>query len=82
MPPNIVLNTKRTNELINISFVLLMQVQFVMAGYHSFQLYLVDCDYPRLFIWWVGLQQTMFLGLFCDFYRKTYNQRREPVKDQ
>lgn len=57
-------------------------VQFVMAGYHSFQLYLVDCDYPRLFIWWVGLQQTMFLGLFCDFYRKTYNQRREPAKDQ
>lgn len=34
---------------------LLNQVQFVLIMVHAFQLLFIDCNYPRAFVWWIGM---------------------------
>lgn len=53
------------------------QVQFVLIMCHQFQLLFIDCDYPRSFMIWIGLHGVLFLGLFSDFYKAKYVDRRE-----
>lgn len=31
------------------------QVQFVLIMVHAFQLLFIDCNYPRAFVWWIGM---------------------------
>jgi uncharacterized PurR-regulated membrane protein YhhQ (DUF165 family) len=42
---------------------------------HAFQLLFIDCNYPKAFVWWIGLHAFMFYFLFSDFYKQTYKKR-------
>jgi hypothetical protein len=52
------------------------QVQFVLVMIHAFQLLFIDCNYPRAFVWWIGLHAVMFYFLFSDFYKQAYNKKK------
>lgn len=43
---------------------------------HAFQLLLIDCNYPRAFVWWIGMHAVMFFFLFKEFYNQSYNKKR------
>jgi elongation of very long chain fatty acids protein 7 len=53
----------------------LQMVQFVAIMVHAFQLLFTDCNYPRAFVWWIGMHAVMFFFLFKDFYIQTYNRK-------
>lgn len=44
---------------------------------HAFQLLFIDCNYPRAFVWWIGMHAVMFFFLFKDFYNQTYSRKRK-----
>lgn len=54
----------------------IFQVQFVAIMVHAFQLLFVDCNYPRVFAWWIGSHAVLFFFLFKDFYQKSYKNRK------
>ncbi|KAI4460630.1 fatty acid acyl transferase-related [Holotrichia oblita] len=55
----------------------LQMVQFVGIMVHAFQLLFIDCNYPRAFVWWIGLHAVMFFFLFKEFYTQSYSRRRK-----
>lgn len=57
----------------------LLQVQFVAIMVHAFQLLFIDCNYPKAFVWWIGMHAVMFYFLFSQFYKESYNQRKSKV---
>lgn len=42
---------------------------------HAFQLLFIDCNYPRAFVWWIGMHAVMFFFLFKEFYNNTYHKK-------
>lgn len=50
----------------------LFQLQFVAIMVHAFQLLFVECNYPKAFVWWIGMHAVMFLFLFREFYKQAY----------
>ncbi|KRT79806.1 hypothetical protein AMK59_8248 [Oryctes borbonicus] len=58
----------------------LQMAQFVGIMVHAFQLLFIDCNYPRAFVWWIGMHAVMFFFLFKEFYTQAYNnsRRRKP----
>lgn len=42
---------------------------------HAFQLLFIDCNYPRAFVWWIGMHAVMFFFLFNEFYKSTYKYK-------
>lgn len=52
------------------------QVQFVLVMVHAFQLLFIDCNYPKAFVWWIGLHAVMFYFLFSDFYKQAYKKEQ------
>lgn len=59
-----------------------MQItQFLLVCIHSSQLlFLKDCDYPKLFVYWIGLYALIFLVMFGNFYIQAY--RKKPAKSK
>lgn len=55
----------------------LQMVQFVLVMVHAFQLLFIECDYPKAFVWWIGLHAIMFYFLFKDFYNQSYNKKKQ-----
>lgn len=55
----------------------LQMVQFVAIMVHAFQLLFIDCNYPRAFVWWIGLHAVMFFFLFKEFYNQQYNKPKK-----
>uniref|UniRef100_A0A1L8DYD7 Elongation of very long chain fatty acids protein n=1 Tax=Nyssomyia neivai TaxID=330878 RepID=A0A1L8DYD7_9DIPT len=55
----------------------LQMIQFVAIMVHAFQLLFIDCNYPRAFVWWIGMHAVMFFFLFNEFYRSTYKDAKE-----
>ena len=53
----------------------ILQVQFVLVMIHAFQLLFIDCNYPKAFVWWIGLHAVMFYFLFADFYKQAYKKK-------
>lgn len=51
---------------------ILQLAQFVAIVTHAFQLYFVECDFPKVFVWVIGSPALMFFFLFSDFYKKVY----------
>jgi hypothetical protein len=43
---------------------------------HAFQLLFIDCNYPKAFVWWIGLHAVMFYFLFADFYKQAYKKKQ------
>jgi len=58
----------------------LQMVQFVLIMVHAFQLLFIDCNYPKAFVWWIGMHAVMFFFLFNEFYKETYKRRLEAQK--
>ncbi|XP_066996890.1 very long chain fatty acid elongase AAEL008004 isoform X2 [Anabrus simplex] len=52
----------------------LQMVQFILVMVHAFQLLFIDCNYPRAFVWWIGMHAVMFYFLFSDFYKQAYKK--------
>ncbi|CAL8072281.1 unnamed protein product [Calicophoron daubneyi] len=51
-------------------------IQFVMIIIHSvYTLTLRDCNYPKLFNYWILSYALIFLVLFSKFYSQTYKKR-------
>ncbi|KAF2881321.1 hypothetical protein ILUMI_24851 [Ignelater luminosus] len=53
----------------------LQMVQFVLIMAHAFQLLFIDCNYPRAFVWFIGMHAVMFFFLFKDFYNQAYSRK-------
>ncbi|KAJ1526916.1 hypothetical protein ONE63_008465 [Megalurothrips usitatus] len=58
----------------------LQMAQFVAIMVHAFQLLFVECDYPRAFVWWIGMHAVMFWFLFKEYYDQSYKKPREAAK--
>ncbi|XP_004931946.1 elongation of very long chain fatty acids protein AAEL008004 [Bombyx mandarina] len=58
----------------------LQMVQFVLVFIHAFQLLFIDCDYPRAFVWWIGMHAVLFYYLFSDFYKQAYLRKSKKAK--
>uniref|UniRef100_A0A0C9RDQ9 Elongation of very long chain fatty acids protein n=1 Tax=Fopius arisanus TaxID=64838 RepID=A0A0C9RDQ9_9HYME len=54
----------------------LQMVQFVLVFLHTFQLLFIECNYPKAFVWWIGLHAVLFFFLFRDFYVRAYTKRQ------
>ncbi|XP_058806698.1 elongation of very long chain fatty acids protein AAEL008004-like isoform X3 [Phymastichus coffea] len=50
-------------------------LQFVAIMVHAFQLLFIDCNYPKAFVWWIGMHAVMFFFLFNEFYQQSYAQK-------
>lgn len=48
---------------------------------HAFQLLFIDCNYPRAFVWWIGMHAVMFFFLFKNFYNETYSRRKKKLSN-
>ena len=44
-----------------------LQLQFLLVLIHSFQLFVIECNYPRLFAYWIGAYAVIFLSLGLSF---------------
>lgn len=58
----------------------LQMVQFILVILHAFQLLFIECDYPKVFVWWIGMHAVMFYFLFRDFYTQTYKKSKAAAK--
>jgi elongation of very long chain fatty acids protein 7 len=54
----------------------MQMVQFVVIMVHALQLFFVDCNFPRIFVWYMGLLALSFYSLFSNFYRTAYRARK------
>lgn len=51
-------------------------LQFIAIMIHAFQLLFIECNYPKAFVWWIGLHAVMFFFLFNEFYQQSYQLKR------
>lgn len=63
-----------SNIIADSNLIIILQVQFVLVMVHAFQLLFIDCNYPKAFVWWIGLHAVMFYFLFADFYKQAYKK--------
>lgn len=67
------MSVKKLIDILTIlTICVLFQVQFVLVFVHAFQLLFIECDYPRAFVWWIGMHAVLFYYLFSDFYKQAY----------
>lgn len=52
----------------------LQMIQFLGIMIHAFQLLFIDCDYPKAFVWFIGMHAVMFFFLFKEFYKQSYTK--------
>lgn len=50
----------------------MQMIQFIACLLHSMQLLFIKCNYPILFVYWVGLYAFIFMILFFNFYIQQY----------
>ncbi|XP_033335311.1 very long chain fatty acid elongase AAEL008004 [Megalopta genalis] len=50
--------------------------QFVLVMVHAAQLLFIECDYPKAFVWWIGMHAVMFYFLFRKFYESSYKGKK------
>lgn len=51
-------------------------VQFIAIIVHAFQLFFINCNYPKAFVWWIGGHAVVFFFLFTDFYKQAYLKKK------
>ncbi|KAK0081258.1 hypothetical protein PV326_007777 [Microctonus aethiopoides] len=56
-------------------------VQFIAIMIHAFQLLFIDCNYPKAFVWWIGLHAVMFFFLFNEFYKQSYSEKKQRAQN-
>lgn len=58
----------------------MQMIQFIMVMIHAFQLLFIDCNYPKTFVWWIGMHAVMFYFLFRNFYNETYRKKSKMLR--
>ncbi|GFO18908.1 elongation of very long chain fatty acids protein [Plakobranchus ocellatus] len=59
-----------------------MQItQFILVVIHSSQLLIIDCNYPIVFVYWIGLYAVIFLVMFANFYIQAYRKPKAPYEN-
>lgn len=53
----------------------LQMIQFILVMVHAFQLLFIDCNYPKAFVWFIGMHAVMFYFLFRNFYNEAYKKK-------
>lgn len=53
----------------------LQMIQFILVMIHAFQLFFIDCNYPKAFVWFIGMHAIMFYFLFRNFYNEAYKKK-------
>ena len=67
--------TKSTSACVSFySLLFLFQTQFIIVTLHSVQLLFIECSYPKLFVYWIGLYAVVFMAMFANFYRQAYKK--------
>lgn len=56
-------------------------IQFIFIMGYNVTLYAMNCNMPKLFVFYIVLDVALFLYLFCLFYTKTYEKNKQ-AKDQ
>ncbi|XP_063431011.1 very long chain fatty acid elongase 7-like isoform X2 [Mytilus trossulus] len=51
-------------------------IQFILVTIHSVQLLFIDCNYPKFFVYLIGLYAVMFMIMFANFYVNTYKKSK------
>jgi len=46
---------------------------------HSFQLLFRECDYPRIFMAYIGFYSILFFFMFNEFYAQAYKKKDKKV---
>ncbi|KAJ9598715.1 hypothetical protein L9F63_010601, partial [Diploptera punctata] len=54
----------------------LQMIQFIIVFFHSAQLLVYECNYPKFIVLLLGTNALYFLYLFGNFYRKTYFKKK------
>ncbi|XP_011867515.1 PREDICTED: elongation of very long chain fatty acids protein AAEL008004 isoform X2 [Vollenhovia emeryi] len=60
----------------------LQMIQFILVVAHAFQLFFIDCNYPKAFGWWIGMHALMFYFLFRNFYNEAYQKKKNLLNEQ
>lgn len=55
----------------------LQMIQFVLVAIHSGQLFFIECDYPKSFMYFIGAHAVLFYFLFSNFYKQTYTKKEK-----
>lgn len=55
----------------------LQMIQFILVMIHAFQLLFIECNYPKAFVWWIGMHAIMFYFLFRGFYKEAYKKKNQ-----
>jgi elongation of very long chain fatty acids protein 7 len=55
----------------------MQMIQFVTVMIHSAQLLFIKCNYPTIFVYWIGLYAIIFLVFFTNFYIQEYYVRQK-----
>jgi len=55
-------------------------IQFVLIMVHALQLLFIECNYSRWYVYWIIGHALMFLGLFGDFYVRSYHKGRRDAQ--
>ncbi|KAJ8040931.1 Elongation of very long chain fatty acids protein 7 [Holothuria leucospilota] len=57
-------------------------IQFFLVMTHSGQLFFIECPYPKVFAWIIGLYGFIFFFLFLNFYVQAYRKSgSKPTKE-
>ncbi|XP_071172434.1 very long chain fatty acid elongase 7-like isoform X2 [Mytilus edulis] len=51
-------------------------IQFILVTIHSVQLLFIDCNYPKFFVYLIGLYAVVFMVMFANFYVQTYKKSK------
>lgn len=60
----------------------LQMVQFICVFIHAFQLLFIECNYPKAFVFWIGMHAVMFYFLFSDFYKQAYIKKQRLIAEK
>ena len=64
----------------NDQFVFMLQAQFTLVFFHSAQVLIFDCGYPKLVGALLLVHSTIFFVLFFDFYRQAYRKSQKKTQ--
>uniref|UniRef100_A0A2C9JHA9 Elongation of very long chain fatty acids protein n=1 Tax=Biomphalaria glabrata TaxID=6526 RepID=A0A2C9JHA9_BIOGL len=57
----------------------MQMIQFIAVTIHSTQLLFIECNYPKIFVYWIGFYAIIFLIMFANFYVQAYLKPKTSV---
>jgi len=60
----------------------IQMIQFVFVMGHALQLLFRDCDFPKIFVSYIGFYAVLFMVMFSNFYVKAYRRKTNAKKEE